>query len=722
VTKRNTSRLLLAAILSGLLLPAPALGAGPTADRVLLVNQESSSYPQTAELRGLGLQRLLQHFTPRVEQITDRDYHSGELAGFDKAVIVGNDASSPLSSELLADLSDKQLPVLWVGYGLSRLVSDGEYGQRFGFVPGYWTSDETPTTLSYQGHNYPVDVPDYSQVRLIQGISGKILLDESFGEHALAWPNQPSGVTSREAQGAYGTYHLRPRATGQFVAVTAPLAAETPDDFIVSAIFRKAGGPPGGGFGLIVHQQSPDILDGRDQSGRYQVVEVGDLGEIGVWRREQEKWVELQEWTPSNAVHSGLAENELTVEVSGPRMRIYVNGVEAATIEDNVLRGGMVGLFAGGDGNDVEVSRVRVQAGLMASDTAATPEVLATYADQAFATPYVVRGGNLWYVNGLPDFQANVGPKATPMLVVADVLHEFFGSDGHTGLRQALVRVTGVGPTTDPQRVRAVAAYLAQQRVPFEIEVDLGVASHDIPLSARPDLVEALRQAQAWGGVVGMRLFDGRDAQSSLDLSRRLRLNPRLAIGPEEGPFSHVIGSSAAGAPGLPYPSADPQRVMIPTNLTDPSLSVRDQLARAADLLVVRDAWAVAAFDISQSPGDLTTLVDGLRTMGYPFLDLRKERLVVRASSGGNLVEWLGTWIAVDGALSYKRFDRTLERVPGWVFVRGLPWPVLIQVALVLAFLLRLREQWRPVSGAEAQSHVEPPTGAASRSVRCAGG
>ena len=52
------------------------------------------------------------------------------------------------------------------------------------------------------------------------------------------------------------------------------------------ATFRKLIGPTGGGYGIIVRDQSPTLRDGASQDGRYVVLEVGDKGEVGMWRRE----------------------------------------------------------------------------------------------------------------------------------------------------------------------------------------------------------------------------------------------------------------------------------------------------------------------------------------------------------------------------------------------------------------------------------------------------
>src|SRR5205814_1281094 len=78
----------------------------------------------------------------------------------------------------------------------------------------------------------------------------------------------------------------------QHVAIAAPIGASIAD-VALTALFRKSGGPPGGGYGLILRAQRPGELDGSNQGGRYYVFEVGDRGQVGAWRREEDHWVDL---------------------------------------------------------------------------------------------------------------------------------------------------------------------------------------------------------------------------------------------------------------------------------------------------------------------------------------------------------------------------------------------------------------------------------------------
>jgi hypothetical protein len=199
----------------------------------------------------------------------------------------------------------------------------------------------------------------------------RTLLDEHF---LRTWPNDPRGTAwfsdansipsdggrSVSHQSAYNAYNLFARQPGQFVAIRAPIA-DVPADVTVSGTFHKVGGPPGGGYGLIVRDQSIGAGDGIDQNGQFLVAEVGDRGEVGIWQRADSHWIDLVPWTPSPLVHPGNASNELKVELAGNRLHFDVNGSQAADVEVG-FSGGSVGLFVGGDLNQVQLDRLLVQA------------------------------------------------------------------------------------------------------------------------------------------------------------------------------------------------------------------------------------------------------------------------------------------------------------------------------------------------------------------------
>jgi hypothetical protein len=151
------------------------------------------------------------------------------------------------------------------------------------------------------------------------------------------------------------------RTPDRFVAVRAPIT-NTPQDVIVSATFHKIGGPPGGGYGLILRDQGVGAGDGVDQFGQFIVAEVGDRGDVGVWRRDGDRWLDMAPWTPSAAVRADTATNVLTIHLIGDRLVFFVNASQVADLKvDAGLSAGNVGVFTGGDLNQVNVDHFLVQ-------------------------------------------------------------------------------------------------------------------------------------------------------------------------------------------------------------------------------------------------------------------------------------------------------------------------------------------------------------------------
>ena len=201
------------------------------------------------------------------------------------------------------------------------------------------TAQETPAATTLAGLQLTQAAPT----------SGPhVLLDERFTDNSRGWPNDPEGT----AWLAGGAYHLATRQARQFVALGAPLP-ELLRDVVVNATFHKVSGPDGGGLGIIVRDQGPGPRDGASQTGRYYVLEVGDRQEVGIWRRETDHWVDLVPWQHADMVRPGKATNTISVRAFGEQLSLVVNGAEAARASDSALDAGRVGIFVGGDQNQV---------------------------------------------------------------------------------------------------------------------------------------------------------------------------------------------------------------------------------------------------------------------------------------------------------------------------------------------------------------------------------
>jgi hypothetical protein len=203
----------------------------------------------------------------------------------------------------------------------------------------------------------PVDVPPPPPASVPALVNPRTFLHDTFSDNSQNWPNTPQGVAWLQP----GGYVLATRQAGQFVALAIP-RTEVFGDVTLRATFTKLSGLDGGGYGFILRDQGPGPRDGANQNGRYYVVEVGDKGQVGVWRRDSDHWTDVLPWTDTGAARQGEATNQLEVRSSGDRMTVSVNGVDVQTVTDGALPYGGVGLFVGGDQNQVLVQDLTVLA------------------------------------------------------------------------------------------------------------------------------------------------------------------------------------------------------------------------------------------------------------------------------------------------------------------------------------------------------------------------
>jgi hypothetical protein len=188
--------------------------------------------------------------------------------------------------------------------------------------------------------------------------SPRLLFGERFATPVASWPNDPQGT----AWFADNAYFLFAREPGRFVATGVPLSA-TVGNGVLAAQFHKVAGPAGGGYGLIIrHQGRAEQLDGRSQAGEYLVVEVGDRGDVGVWQRDQTRWIDIVPWSHSEAVRSGEGPNTLLVTLRNGELQFEVNGALVANVAySGVQASGGVGVFVGGDLNEVALDWLRIE-------------------------------------------------------------------------------------------------------------------------------------------------------------------------------------------------------------------------------------------------------------------------------------------------------------------------------------------------------------------------
>jgi hypothetical protein len=241
-----------------------------------------------------------------------------------------------------------------VAHRLLVLIIDAESSRPAATTSAAAQVEPAPTAAPAEIAAEPGPAPPEAPVASVSATGPRLVLDEAFDQPPPGWPDNAQGTT-------WSGYTLAARQPSRFVAIGVPV----PDllrDVVVSAQFRKVGGPPGGGFGVILRNQSSSALDGVYQGGSYYVLEVGDRGEVGIWRRAEDHWVDLVPWTPAAGVRTGTQPNELVASAQGDRLSLTVNGVEVASATDATLTAGRVGVFTGGDFNEVVLEHLVVQA------------------------------------------------------------------------------------------------------------------------------------------------------------------------------------------------------------------------------------------------------------------------------------------------------------------------------------------------------------------------
>jgi uncharacterized protein YdaL len=348
--------------------------------------------------------------------------------------------------------------------------------------------------------------------------------------------------------------------------------------------------------------------------------------------------------------------------------------------------------------------------------------VLATaHSRRKGATPYVIRSGNFWYVADTPFALAEERDR---YFLFADMLHDILG-ENHAESHRAIIRIEDVHPLEDPDRLREVADLLYDEDVPFLIALipyyvnpEQGIR---VSLTDKPDFVDAIHYMVRKGGAVvlhgathqyrGITAADyefwdigsggalehetvqyvREKVASSLEECLRNGIYPIIWETP------HYTGSMTTyDAVSTIFSSAMEQRSAInsaeygqifpyiihrdmhgqkiyPENLgyvqydpSDPEVSRRQvgfMLGHARVNLAVRDGFASAFFHSFVPHENLRRLVRGIKEMGYRYIDLQKERNVVRlqdkviVSGGGDISVELRDqylreyWFARDGEL-----------------------------------------------------------------------
>jgi hypothetical protein len=178
--------------------------------------------------------------------------------------------------------------------------------------------------------------------------------EDDFSDPASGW--QAESDASAEVGYADGRMRIAVYWADRFAWAAAQRSFS---DFHLTVEASQVSGPDDNEYGVQVRMQ--------DRTHLYRFSISGD-GYYQVSRLDGDSELLLTpEWTPSPAIHTGVATNVLEVICQGPRMTFLVNGTLLAEVEDSRYKAGDIALFAGsfhdpGDGVEIHFDNLRLTA------------------------------------------------------------------------------------------------------------------------------------------------------------------------------------------------------------------------------------------------------------------------------------------------------------------------------------------------------------------------
>ncbi len=435
-------------------------------------------------------------------------------------------------------------------------------------------------------------------------------------------------------------------------------------------------------------------------------------------------------------INSGLAEYGRAFDLP-TRYGFEAQGFDTTSAFDSVQAG------------ENRFTKTEPNANLIKVTDPARCQVLATTTSsrRKLTVPYMVRSGAFWCVADSPFSYAT---EADRYLYFADLLHDILGED-HPRSHSALIRIEDTNPFSDPGSLRAIADLLSERKIPFLVGVIpfyVNPATQTrVAMSEKPDYVDALHYVMEHGGTIVMHgtthQYRGESAtdyefwdesrnrvlpmDSKEYVARKLRDGVveciKNGVYPLVWETPHYSASTLDyGVFGEHFSTAMEQRLVIdnldysqyfpyvikrdmygerilPENLgyipleSSPAREqehVDDLLSYAKTNLAVRDGYVAAFFHPFVKIEYLARLVDGIRALGYTFVDVREMTNTVvlddRAIASGTATVTVGladqylreSWIDADGQVVRREVSperlhgevkRDVKLPPRWIYV-----------------------------------------------------
>ncbi|HVN75478.1 MAG TPA: DUF2334 domain-containing protein [Thermoanaerobaculaceae bacterium] len=435
-------------------------------------------------------------------------------------------------------------------------------------------------------------------------------------------------------------------------------------------------------------------------------------------------------------LNSGLAEFGRTFDLAS-RFGFLAQGFDTTSTFDSV------------QADDHRFTKTEPNANIIKVVDDSQCQVLATTSSSKskLTVPYAVRSGSFWC---LADSPFSYATEADRYLYFADTLHDILGED-HPRSHSALIRIEDTNPFSDPASLRAIADLLSSRRIPFlvgVIPIYVNPATQTrVAMSEKPDYVDALHYAMEHGGTIVLHgtthQYKGESASDYeywdesrnrvLPMDSREYVARKLRDGIVEcvknGVYPLVWETPHYSASTLDYTvfgehfsTAMEQRLVVdnldysqyfpylikrdmygqrilPENLgyipLDPDPAKEQQyvdtlLSFARTNLAVRDGFVSAFFHPFVKIEFLAHLVDGIRDLGYTFVDAREMTNTVqmddRAIASGDATvkvtladQYLReSWLDADGQVVRRevsatrlhgQVQREVKLPPRWIYV-----------------------------------------------------
>jgi len=215
---------------------------------------------------------------------------------------------------------------------------------RGAIAPASARRPDTPTvtpTATRKPTRTPTSTP--MRMSLAEAAMNLVNVVDDFSDESV-WPEHHG--EDGEMYYKNGEYHILARETGGLVFhVERP---EVYSDFTLKVDTRQVGGPDNNAYGLLFRYQDRDRF--------YMFLISGDGGYL-IAKQLPQGGVILQEWTVSPYINKDASINHLKVMAQGPRMAMFINDEHIATVTDDSLAKGQIGLIVGAlDEPNVHVS------------------------------------------------------------------------------------------------------------------------------------------------------------------------------------------------------------------------------------------------------------------------------------------------------------------------------------------------------------------------------